>query len=89
MNCVIEYEGSDDNEGSVTSIYQGSRQLYNAKGEIESGWGWGFNLPTQNLFDEFEDIQMNNLPHYESYCHKSRLLKNETKQLVRQQKTQK
>ncbi|MCU4176140.1 RagB/SusD family nutrient uptake outer membrane protein [Carboxylicivirga sp. N1Y90] len=45
----------DDNEGNVTSIYQGSRQIYNAKGEIKSGWGWGFNLPTQNLFDEFEE----------------------------------
>ncbi|NME70064.1 RagB/SusD family nutrient uptake outer membrane protein [Flammeovirga aprica] len=45
----------DDNSGSVTAIYQGSRQLYNAKGEIENGWGWGFNLPTQNLYDEYED----------------------------------
>ncbi len=44
----------DDNEGNVTAIYQGSRELYNAKGEIESGWGWGFNLPTQNLVDEYE-----------------------------------
>lgn len=53
----IEGDGNwgDDNEGNVTAIYQGSRQLYNAKGEIESGWGWGFNLPTQNLYDEFED----------------------------------
>ncbi len=45
----------DDNEGNVTAIYQGSRQLYNAKGEIESGWGWGFNLPTHNLYTAFED----------------------------------
>lgn len=44
----------DDNEGNVTAIYQGSRELYNAKGEIESGWGWGFNLPTQDLYDEYE-----------------------------------
>lgn len=48
-------EWGDANEGNVTSIYQGSRQLYNAKGEIVSGWGWGFNLPTQNLYDAFEE----------------------------------
>ncbi len=37
-------EWGDDQEGTVTSIFQGSR---------ENG-GWGFNCPTQNLYDEFE-----------------------------------
>jgi|LGVD01.1.fsa_nt_gb hypothetical protein len=46
-------EWGDDNEGTVTSIFQGTRQLY-VGGEIESSWGWGFNLPTQDLVDEFE-----------------------------------
>ncbi len=46
---------ADDNDGSVTAIYQGSRELYDAKGKIVSGWGWGFNLPTQNLYDEYEE----------------------------------
>lgn len=38
----------DDNEGQVTSIYQGGRL---------NGWfpGWGFNCPTQDFVDEFED----------------------------------
>ena len=37
-------EWGDDQEGTVTPIFQGSR---------ENG-GWGFNCPTQNLYDEFE-----------------------------------
>ena len=44
----------DANEGNVTAIYQGSRELYDEDGEIVSGWGWGFNLPTQDLYEEFE-----------------------------------
>lgn len=47
-------EWGDDNEGTVTSIFQGARQLYDADGELVSGWGWGFNLPTQNLANEYE-----------------------------------
>ena len=47
-------EWGDDNEGQVTSIFQGTRQIYNADGDIESSWGWGFNLPTQNLVNEYE-----------------------------------
>ena len=47
-------EWGDDNEGTVTSIFQGTRELYDANGDITSGWGWGFNLPTQNLVDEYE-----------------------------------
>jgi len=47
-------EWGDSNEGTVTSIFQGTRELYNADGDIESGWGWGFDLPTQNLVDEYE-----------------------------------
>lgn len=37
-------EWGDSQEGQITSIFQGSR---------ENG-GWGFNLPTQDLYDEFE-----------------------------------
>jgi len=44
----------DENAGTVTSIFQGSRQLYDDEGEIVDGWGWGFDLPTQNLVDEYE-----------------------------------
>ncbi len=47
-------EWGDDNEGTVTSIFQGTRELYDANGDIVSGWGWGFDLPTQNLVDEYE-----------------------------------
>jgi len=35
----------DDQEGTVTPIFQGSRK----------NGGWGFNCPTQDLYDEFED----------------------------------
>ncbi|MBS2210868.1 RagB/SusD family nutrient uptake outer membrane protein [Carboxylicivirga mesophila] len=48
-------EWGDSNDGNVTAIYQGSRELYNGDGEIVSGWGWGFNLPTQDLYNEYED----------------------------------
>ena len=44
----------DSNEGNVTAIFQGSRLLYDDKGDIVNGWGWGFNCPTQDLYDEFE-----------------------------------
>ena len=54
MSIAGDSEWGDANEGNVTAIYQGPRELYNADGDIESGWGWGFNLPTQNLHDEFE-----------------------------------
>ena len=37
-------EWGDSQEGQVTSIFQGSR---------ENG-GWGFNCPTQDLYDEYE-----------------------------------
>jgi len=47
-------EWGDDNEGTVTSIFQGTRELYDGDGNIMSGWGWGFDLPTQNLVDEYE-----------------------------------
>jgi starch-binding outer membrane protein, SusD/RagB family len=44
---VATSEYGDLNEGQETSIYQGSRnQTYFT--------GWGFNLPTQDLVDEFE-----------------------------------
>ncbi|WP_436415178.1 RagB/SusD family nutrient uptake outer membrane protein [Petrimonas sp.] len=36
----------DENEGSMIEIYQRSRDARNG--------GWGFNQPTQNLYDEFE-----------------------------------
>lgn len=54
MSIAGDSEWGDANEGNVTAIYQGTRELYNDKGEIVSGWGWGFNLPTQNLYDEYE-----------------------------------
>lgn len=54
LGVVGDNEWGDSNDGNVTAIYQGSRELYNGKGEIVSGWGWGFNLPTQNLVNEFE-----------------------------------
>jgi len=46
-------EWGDDNEGTVTSVFQGTRELYDGT-DIVSGWGWGFNLPTQNLVNEYE-----------------------------------
>lgn len=40
-------EWGDDNEGEVTSIFQGNRTSKYQE-------GWGFNDPTQNFVDEFE-----------------------------------
>jgi hypothetical protein len=54
MSVVGDGEWGDDNEGTVTSIFQGTRELYDSNGDIVSGWGWGFDLPTQNLVDEYE-----------------------------------
>lgn len=39
----------EDNEGNTGIIYQNSR------GTNNSGWGWGFNCPTNELLTEFED----------------------------------
>ncbi len=47
-------EWGNDNEGQVTSIFQGTREIYDENGDIASSWGWGFNLPTQNLVNEYE-----------------------------------
>ena len=54
MSISGDGEWGDSNEGTVTSIFQGSRELYDSDGNIESAWGWGFNLPTQDLVNEYE-----------------------------------
>ena len=46
-------EWGDDNAGQVTSIFQGSREQY-IDGEASGAEGWGFDCPTQDLYDEFE-----------------------------------
>jgi hypothetical protein len=50
----------NDNEGQVTTIFQGMREGFtiNPQDSSDTSWtyfpGWGFNLPTESLFKEYE-----------------------------------
>lgn len=41
--------GWGNNQGNPGDVFVGT------KGKNNDGWGWGFNCPTQNLVDEFEE----------------------------------
>lgn len=44
----------DDNEGTITSIFQGPRENSQPGAEV----GWGFNIPTQDLFAAYDSLDV-------------------------------